>query len=536
MAGRNHGPTRQSRTRHARLRNLATARCIQSPLRPPWLRGSSDAPCSALPLQPPKPLAALLLAALLLLLGADWRTPPPGEGPETIPVRQLDGHGYVAVNDLARILDATKFWRADVRKLVLRAGAHTIVLTRDNPFALVDDATLWMGRPVLSRGGELQVPVELVGWLPSDSTLARLTYDARRERVVVLPTSGSVGSPRLQVQGDVTRLVFPADQADEAVVVARSRAHFRLRFGGVFVGALPDSLPALALVRGIRLIAAAGGSAFECAIDSPAAGYRLSLDPDAHRVVLELSRTGGAGYLEFAPEGPQGERPLRVVVLDPGHGGADPGVTAGEVAEKDLALALARLVGAELGPQGVRVVLTRTDDRDLETEARAELANRVGADLVLSLHFDGYVDPRARGATAFCPVASTVAPEPAGFAAAGRGAGDAAGAGAMPAGGAPTGPARMALLPWRDVASRHAVESRELAEAVLSALELRGLGPTRLRERLPLELLGVDAPGIVLECATLTSPGDRDRVTQEAGLRQLAHTIVEGVAAYRRNE
>jgi N-acetylmuramoyl-L-alanine amidase len=483
----------------------------------------------------------LLAGCALLLLGSDWRTPPPGEGPESIPVRRLDGQGYVAVNDLARILDATKFWRGDVRKLSLRAGAHTIVLTLDNPFVLMDDATLWMGQPVRSKDGELQVPVGLIDSLPGDSTLPHLIVDARRERVIVLPRSGSVGNPRLQATGDVTRLVFPADHPDEAVVVTRGRAHFRLHFGGVFVGTLPDSFEAQSLLRAIRPIAAAGGSAFECVVDPAAAGYRLLQDTDARRVTLELSRAADPGYEAFAPEGPAGERRLRVVVIDPGHGGADPGVSVGEVREKDLTLALARLVRTELELQGIRVVLTRNDDRDPPPLERAELANRAAADLVLSLHFDGYASSQARGATAYCPPASFVAPAREGAApeAGGEGATQSVPAAAGgPGGRAGSGaaPSRVVLLPWRDVAARHAVQSRALAEAVLSALELRGLGPTRLREVLPHGLLGVNSTGVLLECATLTAPGDLERVTQEDGLRQLARTIAEGVAAYRRNE
>ena len=44
------------------------------------------------------------------------------------------------------------------------------------------------------------------------------------------------------------------------------------------------------------------------------------------------------------------------------------------------------------------------------------------------------------------------------------------------------------------------------------------------------------APGILLECATLTSPDDRERVLQEEGLRRLAAGIAGGIAAYRRNQ
>jgi N-acetylmuramoyl-L-alanine amidase len=92
------------------------------------------------------------------------------------------------------------------------------------------------------------------------------------------------------------------------------------------------------------------------------------------------------------------------------------------------------------------------------------------------------------------------------------------------------------VLPWRDVATRHAVQSRELAEDLLSSLELRGLGPTRLRELLPYALLGVNAPGLMLECATLTSEADRSRVTGTQGLTELAASIVDGIEAYARGK
>jgi N-acetylmuramoyl-L-alanine amidase len=466
-------------------------------------------------------------------LGADWRTPPPGEGPETAPVRRVDGTPYLGVNDLARLMDATKFWRADVRKLVLRSGAHSIALTADNPFVIVDDLTVWLPAPVRSMGGELQVPVALVDTLPSDSALARLIFDPRRDEVIVLPASGGVGSPRLATTRERTRVSFPVDRPEEAVVVARSRAHFRLRFGGIFLGVLPDSLPAAALVRSIRPIAAAGGCAFECAIDPAAEGFRLIQDEANRRVVLELSRSPGEDLEVFAPEGPAGPRSIRVVVLDPGHGGSDAGVVVGGVAEKNLSLALAQRLRPELERRlAARVVLTRGDDREVSAEARAEVANRVHADLVLALHFDGFAESRARGATAYCP--------PATFAEAGSSDGSAFGGNrdrsTRDTRGDFVGPGRLAVLPWRDVASRYAVQSRALAEAVLSTLELRGQGPTRLRERLPYGLLGVNAPGILLECATLTSGEDRERVTQQEGLRQLAVAIADGVAAYRRNE
>jgi N-acetylmuramoyl-L-alanine amidase len=158
------------------------------------------------------------------------------------------------------------------------------------------------------------------------------------------------------------------------------------------------------------------------------------------------------------------------------------------------------------------VVLTRDRDVSLPAEQRAEAANRARADALISLHFDGYGDAGARGATA------TVAPAT-------------VGAAEVPRWSLP-----VEVLPWRDVALRHAVPSRALAEVLRARLELTGQGPVRIRERLPVPLLGVNAPGVVLELATLTSPADRERVTASNGVRALAVAVAEALAAYQRNE
>ena len=105
-----------------------------------------------------------------------------------------------------------------------------------------------------------------------------------------------------------------------------------------------------------------------------------------------------AGETVGLPEilGPQDpSRPL--VVIDAGHGGHDPGATGasalGGIKEKTLALALARALRDRLLREGgVRVALTRDDDRFLVLEERAEIARQLGADLFLSIHADSAGD------------------------------------------------------------------------------------------------------------------------------------------------
>lgn len=93
-----------------------------------------------------------------------------------------------------------------------------------------------------------------------------------------------------------------------------------------------------------------------------------------------------------------------IVVLDPGHGGRDPGATgvSGEVSEKDLTLSLAHELRDELVKRGrVRVAMSRDDDRYLTLEQRAGVARRLGASMFLSLHMDSAPNPLARGATVY---------------------------------------------------------------------------------------------------------------------------------------
>lgn len=118
-------------------------------------------------------------------------------------------------------------------------------------------------------------------------------------------------------------------------------------------------------------------------------GYRVSWDAATQAVTVEesasVSRRGGA------PD----RRPR--VVVDPGHGGRDPGAVAGPLREADLALDLTLKAARGLERQGVSMRLTRQEDRDVSLPERVALANRTGADLFLSVHCNAASNPEARG-------------------------------------------------------------------------------------------------------------------------------------------
>lgn len=96
-----------------------------------------------------------------------------------------------------------------------------------------------------------------------------------------------------------------------------------------------------------------------------------------------------------------------LVVVDPGHGGVDPGAVSGGRREKDLTLAIATAVARELSARGADVRLTRTADATVSLADRVETANTAGAALFLSVHvnagggtgFESFIHPDADGRT-----------------------------------------------------------------------------------------------------------------------------------------
>lgn len=91
----------------------------------------------------------------------------------------------------------------------------------------------------------------------------------------------------------------------------------------------------------------------------------------------------------------------KCIVIDPGHGGGDPGTEHAGITESELTWDLATRLEGRLSALGVRAVLTRGPVKGATDEQRAELANQVGADLVLSLHVDGFASPHANGIASY---------------------------------------------------------------------------------------------------------------------------------------
>ncbi|MDO8297506.1 MAG: N-acetylmuramoyl-L-alanine amidase [Caulobacter sp.] len=130
-----------------------------------------------------------------------------------------------------------------------------------------------------------------------------------------------------------------------------------------------------------------------------------------YRYVIDLKATG-RGPIAAPGRRPASPAPVvaaragrsgpRIVVIDPGHGGKDPGAPGSAAHEKDVTLAAARALKARLERTGrYRVVLTRSSDAYIPLESRVRIARGADADLFISLHADSGPTTAMRGASVY---------------------------------------------------------------------------------------------------------------------------------------
>lgn len=134
--------------------------------------------------------------------------------------------------------------------------------------------------------------------------------------------------------------------------------------------------------------------------DAGPARLRVRLVPVSAEAFAARSAAAGAPAPEAHRPRPEADGALRVM-LDPGHGGIDPGAEAGGLTEAALMLLFARELRDVLRRAGLSVEMTRDEDRFVPLEARIRAARAAGAGVLVSLHADALDAGEASGATVY---------------------------------------------------------------------------------------------------------------------------------------
>jgi N-acetylmuramoyl-L-alanine amidase len=124
---------------------------------------------------------------------------------------------------------------------------------------------------------------------------------------------------------------------------------------------------------------------------------RIVLDTARYAAFSSASEGNDVTVTLSLPVSAGGKLSEKTIVLDPGHGGDDPGAQAGGVKEKDLNLLIARRIKEALEEVGSTVIMTRDDDRAVDIYSRPVVANNSSADFFISIHCNALIPESETG-------------------------------------------------------------------------------------------------------------------------------------------
>ena len=453
------------------------------------------------------------------------------DGRRTVPLTISNDQELILLDDLAAAFQLTT---RDEPFGALTVGykGKTILLTPDQPLVSIAGRLVSLPTAPTRNGRRVLVPVEFI------SRALTLIYDTRLDlrkpsRLLIV---GEWRVPRVTMRvegGDLPRIVVDASPRTESSVSQQNNS-LLIKFEA---DALDLSIPALQpqpLVQGARFV-----EPVTLAIDlGPRfGGFRASTQPleTSTRLTIDLmSALPDAAPASVPPSTPPPPdlsvlsapaNGLRVIAIDPGHGGDDEGVKgAGGTKEKDLVLTVARRIKAAIEARlGIRVLLTREDDRAVALATRAAIANNNKADLFIGLHANASFRKAARGASilyaAFArePEQSTRA---------------SLGSERLPAFGG--GMRDVDLVFWDLAQIRYIARSGELAALLEEQFHDRIPLSAHPVDRAPLDVLeSANMPAVILEMGYLTNEEQEAQMNGPEFQSTLVQAVFDAVVRFR---
>jgi len=173
---------------------------------------------------------------------------------------------------------------------------------------------------------------------------------------------------------------------------------------------------------------------------------------------------------------------MKKIIIDPGHGGSDPGAVSKGAVEKDINLSIALFLQYELLLKNYGVSLTRVDDETLSLSDRCGIANTKEADLFVSIHCDAFDDERPSGMTVF----------------------------------------------------KYPSVKHNLAECIQTKLakDFSDHMQRGVKEERFYVLRKTKMPSVLIECEFITNPNGREFLTRPENRVNLAHSIANGIDAF----
>ena len=472
------------------------------------------------------------------------------EGRRQVAAATVADQEMLRLDDLAQVLQITVREDRGAKALTVSKGTATVILSLDQGLASMGGKILSLSAAPVRDGARWLVPPDAVGRVLAP--VAGVRADVRRgSRLIVL---GDLRVPRITVQQE------PGGPPQRIAIEIVPRAAYSIvqEPQRLLVKFDADALDLGAINAGGGLVESVSGHdplTLAIALSKDFGTFRAStvpVDAASSRLLIELTAAGApppSGLAraqvppppQAAPAAPTGTaRPdaapappaitpagVRTIVIDPGHGGDEQGTRgAGGILEKDLVLDVARRLRSALDARlGVRVLLTRDDDRIVPHDERASIANNNKADLFISLHANSSPSRSAKGAEVFYLSLDGLGSEA-------RKLVESPDARPVPVLGG--GSRDIDLILWDMAQARHLNESAAFAVLVEEELRRRvDMSPNPVQQAPFRVLVAANMPAVLVEMGFLSHPDQETELASDDFKNRVVQALVDAVVRYR---
>jgi N-acetylmuramoyl-L-alanine amidase len=307
-----------------------------------------------------------------------------------------DGSAYISPDHLAALLKGA--WAVKGDRGTLTVQTRTVEFVRGQARATVQGQAIALDAAARVVGTSWLVSRDFLGkGLPRLAPGVSIAAVTEARKPVAKSVQGAVPLEELRYRSypTFTRIVIETGGRLAYAVVATDE-EVRVRLPGLSLGRSRVEEIGDGLVQEVRLEPVGDAAVLRVLLEGQAGEIKHTVLQDPYRLVLDVYRpkesTGGE-------PGRGGMQPLRLVVLDAGHGGHDSGAMGPSgVMEKDVVLDVTRRVARMVeGGLGVKVVLSRDSDVFVPLRERTNFANKQGADLFVSIHANAHPQAVSEG-------------------------------------------------------------------------------------------------------------------------------------------